>query len=170
MRTTQRLAALAAASTLVLMTSGCAVADLLGGADEPVRDASGEIVEAADADAFSIRVGDCLETTEAFAEATEVESVPTVPCGDPHDAEVYATTLLDDGDFPGDEAVAKKADELCYGEFEAFVGLPYEDSALDFTMLYPSEQSWDLMDDREVVCILVDLDGGVTGSMAAAGR
>lgn len=164
MRTTPALLALAAASALVL--SGC-------GASEPVRDAeTGEIVEAAEADAFSIRVGDCLDTTGTFSEeeSTEVESLPTIPCGDAHDGEVYATTLLDEGDYPGEDAVVKQADEFCYTEFEPFVGLAYEDSVLDFTMLYPTSDSWSMLDDREIVCIVVDLEGGVTGSMKSAQR
>jgi Septum formation len=155
----------AAASAL----SGCAAMETLAGGVEPERDsATGEIVEAAQADAFALRVGDCLNVGGTVTESEEtqmINSVPTVPCGDEHDGEVYASHLMEDAEYPGDEATAATADELCYANFEGFVGMAYEDSALDFTMFYPTAESWELGGDREILCIVVDPEAGVTGSL-----
>ncbi|MBC7292409.1 MAG: septum formation family protein [Actinotalea sp.] len=169
MRVSRVLPALTVAA---LLLSGCSAVEGLTGPDEAVRDTgSGEITEASEADAFSVRVGDCLSLLESpAADATEIESLPTVPCGEPHDSEVYAATELPEGDYPGEEEVGAVADEFCYDEFEAFVGTSYEESALDFTTLFPTAQSWDGMDDREILCVVVDGEGGVTGSLRDAGR
>ena len=170
MRTTPALLALVVSSTILL--SGCsAVSDILGGG-EPVRDdETGEIVEASEADAFALREGDCLNAQEAFGEgATEIETIPTVPCAEPHDGEVYATMRLAGDEFPGLDEAAAEADEFCYAEFPSFVGTSYEDSELDYTLLSPTKASWDLMDDREVACIVVDFDADVTGTMEGAQR
>ena len=162
--------------TCVAVLTGCsAVGDLVGGGGAVRDDTTGEIVEAAEADAFEIRVGDCLDlgeepaTEEVTEEVTEVSSVATVPCGDPHDSEVYAAHQLDGDDFPGDQAVSESADELCYDGFADFVGLEYEDSELDFTTFFPTQDGWERLRDREVLCVAIDPDGGVTGSLAGVG-
>ncbi len=169
-RTTRRplaRAGLLAATALVL--TGCSAVQGFVGGVEPERDeATGEIVEAAQADAFALRVGDCLDVSST-EESEVLDSVPTVPCGEPHEGEVYASHALADGDFPGDEAVAAQAEELCYSDFQAFVGLAYEDSTLDFSTMYPTADSWQLLDDREVLCVVVDPAAAVTGTLEGAG-
>ena len=102
--------------------------------------------------------------------ATEVQTVPTRPCAEAHDSEIFASTMLADGDFPGDDAVTTSVDDFCYGQFQAFVGMAYEQSALGLSYFMPSQESWDGMGDREVLCILVDPAGGVTGTMKGANR
>ncbi|EYR63404.1 hypothetical protein N866_00930 [Actinotalea ferrariae CF5-4] len=151
-----------------LVLSGCS---LLGPADAVRDEESGEITQAAEANAFSVRVGDCLTLLGSAAEdAAEVESLPTVPCGEAHDSEVYASQLMTDAEYPGEEAAALAADEFCYAEFPGFVGTSYEESVLDFTTLYPTAQSWDMLDDREVLCMVIDGEGGVTGSLKGVAR
>jgi hypothetical protein len=158
------VAALAAGAILVL--SGCS---LLGGADDPERDEeSGEIVGSTDeTDVFAIRVGDCVETADL---GTEVETIPTRPCSEAHDSEVYASTEMTETAFPGDEAADTQADEFCYGEFTQFVGLAFEDSLLGYMYLRPTQVTWDEVDDREILCLVVDPEGGVTGTMKGAAR
>ncbi len=161
-----RLAAVAALSAAALVAfSGCS---LLGGDNEPERDEEGDVTEATDADAFAIRVGDCLETMDWGAEG--FSTVPLVPCAEAHESEVYAATDLPDGAYPGDDAVATQADEFCYGEFQGFVGVAWEDSAFDYGYLSPSQDSWEQGDDREVLCVIMDPNGLTTGSLAGAGR
>ena len=60
-------------------------------------------------------------------------------------------------------------DEQCLGAFEGFVGLPYEQFALEVTWLEPTAESWDA-GDRELLCIVADPAGGVTGSLEGAAR
>jgi hypothetical protein len=170
-RTTAATAALAASAALVL--TGCSAVQSFVGGVEPERDAeTGAIVEAAEANAFALRVGDCMMSTDDLAseELTDVVSVPTVPCDQPHDSEVFAAHTITDETYPGDDAVVTAADDFCYGEFEGFVGMAYEDSALLYSTMFPSSDSWKLNDDREILCVLVDEDGGVTGSLAGAAR
>jgi len=157
-------------STIVTALAVLATAGLLGGcgAGEPERDAdTGEIVDASDSDVFTLRVGDCLDSA---ALGDVVETVPVIPCEEPHDSEVYAFKDLPAGDYPGEDEVSGLADEYCYGEFEGFVRMAYEDSALEYLPMYPLQDGWERLEDRELLCLVVDLDGGVTGSLKGAAR
>ncbi len=118
--------------------------------------------EGTDTDVFTIKVGDCLNDGDAGG---EVSTVPTVDCAEPHDSEAYASIIMDDGDFPGTEAVDDQAVSGCTAEFAPFVGLDYESSAYDFSYYYPTEESW-ASGDREILCLIVDPDGQTTGSLA----
>jgi len=165
MRSLRPVAGAALVSAALLALAGCS---LIGGASDPERDDSGTIVASDDdADVFALRVGDCMASTD---EATEVQTVPTRPCTELHDSEIFASTTLPDGDFPGDDAVTATADDFCYGQFQTFVGMAYEQSVLELSYFMPSKESWDGMGDREVLCILVDPAGGVTGTMQGANR
>lgn len=139
---------------------------------EATRDEAGDVATAGEIDAFAIDLSDCLVEPPATGDqAEEVADVSAVPCAEPHDGEVYALFDLPDGDFPGDEAVTTAADERCVEEFDTFVGKAYEDSALDFFTFTPTKDSWELRDDREVVCVIGDPEGGqTTGSLKGAAR
>ena len=121
---------------------------------------------AEEVDVFALEVGDCLTDYRA----TEgVVSVPTVPCSEPHSEEIYAVVTLPEGDFPGDEAIVTQAEDVCVGEFEGFVGLPYAESVLEFNYAWPLEEGWDA-GERGVVCSVSDPDGDTTGTLAGANR
>lgn len=135
--------------------------------DGPQRDEDGNVTEAAeDADVFEVRVGDCLGD---FDDSGQVTEVSLTPCEDEHGQQAYAATELPDGDFPGEDAFRAEAGEVCVTEFETFVGLPYAESELDYTWLQPTEESWE-QGDRELVCLVYDPAGPVTGSLEGAGR
>lgn len=162
MRTLRGAALAAVAGTALVGLTSCS---FISPAD-PVRDDSGDIVASSDSDVFQVRVGDCLNVLELDE---EVESVPTVPCSESHDGEVYASSDLPDGDFPGEEEIEVLADEYCYGEFAGFMGVAWENSELDFTYFRPTQDGWDRLDDRELLCIVVDPDG-VTGTLEGSAR
>lgn len=103
----------------------------------------------------SAEVGDCVVTEDIPDEVTEI---PTVDCGEAHDAQVVGKFDLDDGDFPGLDAVQAAAEEGCVTEFESFVGVTYADSSLNVSYVYPTEQTWDQADDREVLCFAVSAE------------
>lgn len=155
--------AASAVAAAVLLMGGCS-----GDDDEPRRDPSGNVTETADAaDVFSVRLGDCLGD---FADATQVTDVAVVPCADEHAQEVYATAQVPDGaTLPADDDLRAQAEETCTTEFEAYVGLPYAESALDFTWLQPTAESWE-QGDRELVCLVYDPAGPVSGSLRSANR
>jgi len=152
-------AALTAATLLALQ--GCA----LLGPEDAERDADGVIVEEQDADVFSIRIGDCLAPT---GEESELESVPVVPCSQEHESEVYAEVIVPDGEFPGNAAIEEAADAGCMEHFEDFVGIPYADSELMYSYFSPTEQSWEELDDRQVLCLVYGPEASSTGSFGGS--
>ena len=88
-----------------------------------------------------IEVGDCFNDQDAIDLAT----LPVVPCGEPHDKEVYHLFELPEP-----------------------AGGAYPSSALEIFPIPPSEASWS-GGDREVVCALYDarrqeLTGSARGS------
>lgn len=128
----------------------------LAGQDDSTRDESGQIVDGGEVGAFRIRLGDCYN--ELTPDADEVESVDGVPCAGPHDTEIYFAFNLPGDEFPGADNVQESAGERCFEEFETFVGRDYETSAYGFYSMYPSEASWDGLDDREVLCAIYNYD------------
>jgi hypothetical protein len=120
------------------------------------RDETGAIVGEGSVNAFEMRVGDCFDDGSVFG-GDEVDSVPGVPCAQPHDNEVYAVFDVAATSFPGD-AIASMAHEGCLERFEAFVGRDYDSSSLDIATLYPTRESWNAQNDREVVCAVYDVE------------
>ncbi len=144
--------ALAAATTL----AAC------GDKDDAQRDdASDEITAAGDADVFDLQVGDCFDDTANG----QITDVPGVPCAEPHDNEIFHTFDMEEGDWPGDEAVSAAAEEECNAAFADFVGTPYEESTLYWSTITPVQQTWEEMDDREVICVIYSPDGPTEGSL-----
>lgn len=148
-----------AVATLAL--SGCSTS-----APEAQRDeSSGEITASAEANVFSVAVGDCLDLSSGALEE-EVSSLPTVPCSDEHDSEIYAEKTLPEGDFPAD--IEEQAAQFCYDEFAGFVGLSYEESSLEVQPMTPLQEGWEQADDRVIQCILMSPEP-VTGTLEGSG-
>lgn len=159
------LAILAVCGALAL--SGCSVVDSIIPKPAETRDAqSGEIVGGGTTDVFTLQPGDCLRDDTASDEVTDV---PTVPCSEPHEYEVYGEVVLEGDEFPGDDVINQQADEGCYAQFAAFVGIAYEDSVLDYTYYTPLQDGWEQLDDRLVTCLIYDA-GETTGTLAGAAR
>ena len=159
-----RTFAILTVSVASLALAGCSLlGNITNGSDTGTGTDTGE---GTDTDVFTIAVGDCLNDG---AVEGEVSSVPTVDCAEPHDSEAYASIIMDDGDFPGDQAVTDQAESGCITEFNTFVGLDYESSTLDFSYYYPTEESWG-QGDREILCLILDPAGQVTGSLEGAAK
>jgi hypothetical protein len=131
------------------------------------RDETGAIVEGGDISAFQIRVGDCFDDAGVFSEGNaEVSKVPAIPCAEPHDNEVYAVFDVSITSFPAGEEMANIAFDSCLERFASFVGKDYDSSSLDIATLYPSQESWKHQNDREVVCVVYDVNAKkLTGSV-----
>lgn len=128
----------------------------------------GSVVSGND-DPFSIEVGDCVNEALLSGEGEETDSIPVVPCDEPHDSEVYAAVDVDYAEFPGVEQLQQDGQDFCLAEFEGFIGVPYDESAIYFSSYYPTEGSWNELGDREILCIAF-LDGEQSsGSLAGAG-
>ena len=111
--------------------------------------------------------GDCLKDSPSSGVVTKLS---VIPCAQPHKAEAYAQTDLPDGAFPGDQAVAAKAEQACSSRFQAFIGRSYDESVVELTYLHPIQQSWEL-GDRSVLC-MVEMPNGapVQGTLRGSRR
>ncbi len=103
---------------------------------------------------FSLEVGQCFNDPD---ETGEISDVAIVDCAETHNNEVFHLFDIPGDDFPGTDAVLELASQGCIGAFDAYVGTPYLDSAFEIFPIYPTEDSWNRGDDREVVCGLYDL-------------
>lgn len=121
-----------------------------------------------------LAIGDCLnEPSDEL-----ITSVETITCDEPHDYEVYAVVRLLDpttAPYPGQDQTYFASIESCFLWFEGYVGLAYADSVYDINTIYPTEESWDDEEDREVICLVAEpsFSGGivpVTGSVNNARR
>ncbi|GAA4765249.1 MULTISPECIES: septum formation family protein [Microbacterium] len=165
---TRRVLVAGAAVALAFSLGGCSsIANLLSG-DTATRDEeTNEVTEGGTVDVFSVAVGDCIGTP-AEGEVTDVE---VVPCDQPHDGEVYYEVTMPDGDWPGDQAVSDAADEGCIGAFEAFIGTPYDTSAIYVQYLTPTEATWTdpTLNDRLISCIAYQDGQQTTGTLEGSG-
>jgi hypothetical protein len=136
------------------------------------RDETGAVVSEGAIDAFQIQVGDCFNDApdQGKEDTIQVFDVAGIPCSQPHDNEVYAIFDAALAEFPGSDEMSNLAHEACVERFEAFVGRDYETSKLDVYPMYPTIESWNQRDDREIVCALYDPDlAKLTGSMRGTG-
>lgn len=123
--------------------------------DNTVRTDDGAIVEEGELGVFAIQVGDCFSDDSD----TEIESVDGQSCDADHLYEVYHAFDVVADEYPGEAEILSQAETGCLGTFSGFVGIAYEESQLDISYLYPTVDSWNLGDDREVLCMVVNVDG-----------
>ena len=177
-RPVRLLAAAAAVTVSLTMLTGCgALLDGMSSGEEAPRDEpGGEITASAEADAFAILKGDCIDLNalDGYAESAdgedfEVETVPVVPCSEDHTGEVFAELIMEGDEYPGDAAMSTQFDEWCYDEFEKFVGVPLEESMYLYTGFYPTQATWEQLDDRTLQCI-VSSETPVKGSLAGVAQ
>ncbi len=145
--------------------SGCSLLNTLTNTTE--RDEDGNVVSGNDdGDVFSIQVGDCLNDASVSGNVSEV---PFTPCSEPHDSEAFATFQLSGDSFPGDDSVQQQADQLCYDAFGDFTGVEWESSIYDYSYYIPTQDSWEQLGDREVLCTIYDPNGQTTGTLENIG-
>jgi len=119
-----------------------------------------------DEDTFTLPVGVCLDDVPSGF----ISSSNIVECATAHTYEVFSSFLLPEGAFPGDDAIASAAQQGCDAAFPSFVGIPYEQSALNYQYVAPTEGTW-TDGDREISCLLYDpAVQETTGSLAGSAR
>lgn len=85
-------------------------------------------------------------------------------CGDPHVYEVFGVIDYDAKGsgggmpYPGVPVVQDWSEQMCYAQFEPFVGVRWTISELDIKSWWPSNESWD-QGDRQVVCTVMSTNG-----------
>ncbi|KRF09379.1 hypothetical protein ASH00_07085 [Arthrobacter sp. Soil782] len=125
---------------------------------EPPAPASSEAAEAQKASSVTandLQEGQCMTDSGTAAEP----DIQIIPCEEPHAFEVFATTELDAGVYPGLGEADAQAQEFCRGEFAAFVGVEYDASALALQYFYPVESEWTDDGGRSVICLVGSAGG-----------
>ena len=93
---------------------------------------------------------DLPDSTEQLTGFTEVS------CFEAHEAQIAAIFDLPlEGDFPGQDEILLDAQTGCVARFEGFIGLGYDDSIYFLQSFTPTEASWNDLDDRSVVCVIL---------------
>jgi Septum formation len=114
-----------------------------------------------------LQPGDCLEKPgDRFVRAERVD------CAEPHDLEVFALVTDPaprDARYPGPEILEREATVACLPQFQAYVGIPFEQSELRFTGYVPTERNWE-EDNRLLVCTLSARTGRLTGTVKDSRR
>lgn len=117
-------------------------------------------------DVFDLEVGDCFDVPSDG----NISDVEGIDCDEPHDNEVFA--LFDiaggpDAPFPGAEAISRQAQAECTGTlFSDYVGVPFQQSSFSATSINPTRETWERLDDREVICVITGGDGETLTSSA----
>lgn len=157
---TLRLLALAVTAIVV---AGCTPAPSptvpSGGAME-VAGAEGSVLE--------LTIGDCVMDAATPLSADLVE-LPTVPCSEPHDSELYAIVSAEDGSYPGVDELVDQGQAKCQALFADFVGIDFRSSLLDFHFYYPTPSSW-VQGDRTIYCMVADPGLPVIGTLQGSKR
>lgn len=168
MRDRRALMLAGSAVALSVALTGCsALNGILGsGSGYANRDEeTGQVTESSNVGVFSVKLGDCMLDTGTGM----LTDANVLPCTDPHDQEVYYEITMPDGEFSDTDIDA--ATQECVGDaYTSFVGVAYDDSALNVTTLVPTKDSWEKNNDRVIQCIIFDPAGQTTGSLAGAAR
>ncbi|MEL5990096.1 septum formation family protein [Microbacterium phosphatis] len=169
-----RISAAAGAIALAFALGGCSAVSGLFGGGAPDRDEdTNQVKEGGEYDVFQLQVGDCLN----LGDEGELSEASVVPCDEPHTQEIFHEFELTGDEWPGDDALNTDADEGCYSAFAEFVGVPYEESVLNYFFLAPTEAGWtdSSVADRLVQCLIYEADDNdeavpVTGTLKGAAR
>ncbi|MDR0849822.1 MAG: septum formation family protein [Propionibacteriaceae bacterium] len=137
------------AAGAALLLSSCSLLSGLGGSDRP----TGEVSQSQQVDAFSLKVGDCLISTDLGDSFSEV---PLVPCSQAHDVEIIKIFDMADGAYSQD--AIDEAAYQCEAAIAEYVGPDWESTGLDWNRFSPTEGSWG-KGDREIDCIAYTLSG-----------
>ena len=111
--------------------------------------------------ATELQVGDCLND---LTNSTDVSSLPSVHCAQPHQGEVFAVFDLPPGPYPGADGVDDLVSKGCNARLAEYSPGAPSDDAVGLFSVYPLEQNWE-RGDREVVCIAKATSGTTTGSI-----
>lgn len=113
---------------------------------------------------IQLAVGECLDDSSITAEEAAEGVMPVVDCAEPHESEVYFVEDQTDDEFPDD--LQARAEDLCYDNYEAFTGAPFEESEYGISYYTPNWDTWDA-GDRQIACLVESYDQ-VTGTLKGA--
>lgn len=133
-------------------------------AERSVSVPAGPSVAPTPVDPLDLRTGDCF-LSEGLSE--RIDQVPVVPCTQEHDTEMSGTVTLPETPWPGADRVDELSDDACLPMFESYVGIPFDDSDLDYSYITPRRETWE-SGDRLVICLVTTADGTVATPMAGS--
>ena len=148
-----------------LLLSGCS---LLGQVSNITGNGGDSTDTGTEDDVFKLVPGDCFNDE---SDADTVSTVDIVECSVPHTYEAFASIIMDQSEYPGEDETQSQADEACNQPFIDYVGLDYDESKYDYTFFYPTEETWNdpQLQDREILCMAIDDDkADITGSIKGA--
>jgi hypothetical protein len=132
------------------------------------RGESGELTRSGNLSVTDLRVGDCFSLKDPGAET--IGEVDAKVCSEPHEFEMMFVGNLPHAELPGEGAMRDWVGANCLPAFDAYVGLAFEDSALDIFQFVPTEDSWD-QGDHSIQCAIYDpQESQLTGSLRNAAR
>ena len=111
---------------------------------------------------FSLRAGDCLNSSQNGLSPT------ILSCASPHDAEVFATFSLTGSSWPGSAAIGQQASSGCGDRIASYVNPALADVGLTQEFVYPDQKAWQA-GVRTVVCEVSAATGQLTGSVRQGG-
>jgi len=170
----------AAIAATVMLAVGCSSSGEDAGAP-PTEDSGAQIVERSEAagspgqeisleqvgfpvNKYDLGLGECFNRYEELDETgVRVDETTAIDCTTEHEGEVfYEVNFSADSaaPFPGDGDLEAWADARCYEQFESFVGIPYELSALEIGHFRPTRETWEGAGlHREVTCFVYSFSG-----------
>jgi hypothetical protein len=108
---------------------------------------------------FQLRVGDCLNSGQHG-----ISSPTVVPCGQAHDAEVYARFALAGHRWPGGAAIGAQARQGCTARLGGYLNPQLATTVLAESYVFPDQGAWNA-GVRTIICEIRSTTGKLTGSV-----
>src|SRR6266487_4287636 len=108
---------------------------------------------------FRLRVGECVNSGP-----DGISSPTVVPCGQPHDAEVYARFALAGQRWPGSAAIGAQARQGCTARLGSYLNPQLATTVLAESYVFPDQGAWNA-GERAVICEIRSTTGKLTGSV-----
>jgi hypothetical protein len=108
---------------------------------------------------FRLRAGDCINSGP-----NGISSPTVVPCGQPHDAEVYARFALAGQRWPGHAAIGTHARQACTARLGGYLNPQLATTVLAESYVFPDQGAWNA-GVRTIICEIRSTAGKLTGSV-----
>jgi hypothetical protein len=125
-------------------------ASVLGGGATP--SAGGKITHRGSLNVFALTTGDCFDNP---ATTSDIQDVTAIPCGQAHDAQVFAKFSLSGSDsrYPAQATLNRRADDGCNSRTGS-IDKSAVTGAMTIHVLFPEQDAW-AGGQRTVSCLIV---------------
>jgi hypothetical protein len=108
---------------------------------------------------FRLRTGECVNSGP-----NGISSPIVVPCGQPHDAEIYARFGLAGQSWPGTAAIGARARQGCTARLGGYLNPQLATTVLAESYVFPDHGAWNA-GERTVICEIRGTADRLTGSV-----